>query len=274
MEKVYDHIIIGASIPGVIFALAQAEAGKTVLLSNMFGFPGGSITEQLNCLQVADRSALSGTSIALFDAVTKDNFGASIVNPETVKYTLQQYMERSSVSLLFHVTPVRIVPTDNGTVDVTMLAKEGTITVSGRHVTDATEDYSAAVLFGRKRTVAERSIHLFISAPADEQFLSFEKIRKAVKLADGRYWITLAIASQDELFAENESHETLDSFRSVLDRSGSRIQVLPLGIHTQYRLAPSGAVNAFFSVLHEMNGQQSVSSEQFLTAARLSLRNN
>jgi len=269
MKKMYDHIIIGAGIPGVVFALAQAEAGKSVLLTNMYGFPGGSVTEQLNCLQVADRSALSGTSLALFDAVTKDTFGASIVNPETVKYTLQQYLERSAVSLLFHVTPIRIVRTGDGTVDVTMLAKEGTVVVSGRHVTDATEEFSAAVLFGRERTVLERSVHLFISAPANEQFLSFERIRNSVKLNDGRYWITLAIASQDELFAENESHETLDSFRSVLERSGSRIQVLPLGIHTQYRLVPSGAVDTLCSVLDDNDGNIPSPSELFLIASRL-----
>lgn len=269
MENTYDHIVIGASIPGIVFALAQAEAGKSVLLTNMYGFPGGSITEQLNCLQTADRSALSGTPLALFDAATKDNFGASIINPETVKYTLQQYLESSAVSLLFHVTPIRIVRTGDGTVELTMLAKEGTVVVSGRQVTDATEEFSAAVLLGRERTVLERSVHLFISTPADEQFLSFERIRNAVKLNDGRYWITLAITSQDELFAENESHEILDSFRSVLERSGSRIQVLPLGIHTQYRLVPSSAVDTACSVLVEMNGNPQTPSALFLIASQL-----
>jgi hypothetical protein len=267
MKKNYDHIVIGASLHGILYAVTRAERGESVLLTNVYGFPGGSITEYLNCLQQTDRALLSGKTAELWDAVAQENFSAHIVNPEKVKYSLQQLLERSAVELYFHTTPSAIAPRPDGTIGVTLLAKEGNVTVTGSHVVDASEDYGGAVLAGCTRTVRSRSLHLFITAPRDTSFLAFDRIRTSVQLQDGRYWLTLNVQTADELFAENESHELLDTFRTVLEASGSRIQVLPLGIHTEYTIESSTASGQLVSVLDSMLGERYAGSQCFLKAA-------
>lgn len=236
MKNRFDHIVIGASLPGIIHAVTLASAGRSVLLTNPFGFPGGSITELLNCAQTADRTALHGTTRDVFDAVGTDRFAPTILNPESMKYALQQTIERPAVTPLFHVVPKRIATGPDGSVTVSLLAKEGLLEMSAPAVTDATESFEAAVLWGASRSIVRRSIHLFTTPPRNEQFLQFRNIRSAVRLYDGRYFLTLDIHSRDELFQEHEAHRLLDELRITLEASGARLHVLPLGIHTEYSL--------------------------------------
>ncbi len=185
--KVYDYIVIGASIPGIVFAIKKSLSGNSVLLTNMYGFPGGSIAEQLNCFQDVDGTQLAGIAKEIGRGIVPDNFERSIVNPESIKFFLQQMLEQSSVEPYYHTVPNKIFVNALDLVEVSLLAKEGVVSVAGKKVIDATEEFTCAVLFGRKRVMKERNINLFITPPENDKFLSFERIRKAVKLTDGRY---------------------------------------------------------------------------------------
>lgn len=266
MNERFDHIVIGASLPGISAAVRLAELGQSVLLTNACGFPGGSITELLNCRQQADRTQLSGTAADIYDALLPDAFAPDILNPESVKYVLQQHIERSSVTPLFHAVPLKISSEADGMVGVTMLAKEGTMHLTARTVLDATEDHQAAVLCGAARSIVRRSLHLFITPPADDAFRMLPYVRSAVRLDDGRCWVSLEIASRDELFQENEAHELLDSFRLALERSGSRLQMLPLGIHTESRMELRTALPSGVQTLEQRIGRPVVPHELFNAA--------
>jgi hypothetical protein len=268
-NKTYDYIVFGATLPGIIFAVKKSLAGHSVLLTNMFGFPGGSVTEQLNCYQNADETQLQGLAKEIYRSIAPDNFDRTIVNPETVKFVLQQILEILPVHLYFHVTPKKIGMNGAGIFEVSLLAKEGSATVTGKKIVDASEDFYGAVLLNRKRTIQKRCVNLFISRPLNDKFLSFEKIAKAVKLSDGRYWITLKLNSQDDLFAENETHDLLDTFRTVLEDSHSRIQVLPLGAQTVYGLEQGDDFKNSFSTIDDILGSSMKPSEQFRKGSML-----
>ncbi|NUN69961.1 MAG: FAD-dependent oxidoreductase [Bacteroidetes bacterium] len=263
----YDHIVIGASLPGVIAAVKRAASGDSVLLTNACGFPGGSITELLNCAQRVDRSALSGITASVFDAVFPDSFGAGILNPESMKYALQHVLESSSVTPLFHVVPTAVTRDADGALGVQLLAKEGSIRITASGILDATEEHHAAALCGASRSIVQRSVHLFITPPVDDRFLTDPLIRSAVRLDDGRYWVTLAIATKDEYFQENEAHEAIDRFRLTLDKSGSRLQMLPLGIRTDYHGAAGAALPEGLLTIEKVIGRP-LQPDALFTAAQ------
>lgn len=266
-NRVYDFIVLGATIPGIVFALKKSLDGYSVLLTNIFGFPGGSITEQLNCQQVVDEESLKGLTKNIFRSISGDNFEQSIVNPESVKIRLLQTLTKSNIDLYFHVTPKDIVIDGNGLVEVYFLAKEGITKVNGRKVVDASEEYHGSILLNRKRYVVERRINMFITTPDNEAFLSFDKIRTAVKLLDGRYWVSLTIESNDDLFTENETHSMLDTFRVILEGSRSRIQILPLGVQTIYRTDGASSLNDPIVTIDDIAVKLFDTSEQFLKAS-------
>lgn len=258
----YDYIILGATMPGAVFAAAKARAGHSVLLTNRYGFPGGDITEQLVCLQDIPRMD-DGPLSALFRAVTDDALSATVVNPESVKYGLQEYLETSGVDLCFHLLPYRINIEESGTLAVSWLAKEGTLTIRARKMLDATDALEAAQLVALPVTLGEHRINLIVSTARDETFLSFGSIRHAVRLKDGRYWISLHVRAENELFGESAAHELQEEFREVLERSGARIQLLPLGTHVPVTASPERSMNGSWSTVDGILGTVSDPHQQF-----------
>ncbi len=262
LRSQYDYIVLGATIPGVLFAAAKARAGYSVLLTNRYGFPGGSVTELLNCFQEIP-SNTDAEIAELCRIISRDTVAPSVVNPETVKYALQMFLETTNVDLYYHVVPHSMSTDDPSSVSISFLAKEGLVTVSGKKVLDASDELYGAAIVGIPTKVEEQNINIFITAPNNESFLSFPKVRHSVKLNDGRYWISLRIDSTNELFQEDESHMLMDEFRIVLERSGSRIQMLPLGIHSQISLHNGNALNGSFVTLNDLLGRTFKPSAQF-----------
>jgi hypothetical protein len=264
----YDVIVLGATVPGVLFAAAQSRSGKSVLLTNQYGFPGGNITEVLNCVQDPPSSS-DAILMELYRNISAENVAPAVVNPETVKYALQQLLESTTVDLYYHVVPKSITIEHPASVAVALLAKEGITTIHGTQVIDASDELYGAEILGLPLSYGERTVNLFVAAPKDQSFLSFRSIRRAIELNDGRYWISLTIASQDELFREDETHMLLDEFRIVLERSGSRIQMLPLGISTRVTIKGGNALNGSFMTVFDLQRGEFTASEQFLRAASM-----
>lgn len=269
IQSFYDYIVLGATLPGVLFAAEKSRAGHSVLLTNQYGFPGGSISELLNCHQTPPSENCSALLSGLYGTITGDNLAPSVVNPESIKYSLQQFLETIKVDLYYHVMPKMITADTESNVTVTLLAKEGLTTIQCRNVFDATDDLSGAMILGLPVSSGERNINLFITTPNSDGFLSFPKIRRYVRLDDGRYWISLRIDSTDELFSEDESHMLLDEFRIILERFGSRIQILPLGIHSQTTCSSGTALNGSFKTVDELIGRTFEPWEQFTRSSAL-----
>ncbi len=273
IRSFYDYIVLGATLPGVLFAAERSRAGYSVLLTNQYGFPGGNVTEVLNCLQEIPQTSDAVTS-ELYRSIAVDNSAASVVNPESVKYALQKFLESTQVDLYFHVIPKQITTDTASEISVALLAKEGLTVVRGKYLLDASDELYGARIFGLPLSFGERSINLFTTPPNDLSFLSFAKIRRAEKLDDGRYWLSLRIDSKDELFREDETHQLLDEFRVVLERSGSRIQILPLGVHSQVTIGNGADSNGPLKTVDGLLSRSYGPSEQFVKAAALLENNN
>jgi hypothetical protein len=268
-QPVYDYIVLGASLPGIAFAVSRSLNGRSVLLTNAYGFPGGSLTEFLNCYQEADESSLHGTTREIYRRIAPEMFGPAIVNPESLKFALQQALESASVEMYFHAVPKQITASPDGAMEVSLLVREGIACVRGKKILDATETFDGAALLGRNRHVQRRALNMFITRPANEHFLADERIIRSVRLPDGRYWVSLRVDSHEPLFGEYETHELADSFRRVLEQSGGRIQLLPLGAHTVCEIDHAGASSGTFATLDDILGASLGPSQQFLKASMI-----
>jgi len=141
----YDLVILGASIPAVVAAIRAKRSGSNVLIVNSYGFPGGPITESLCCR--LDKPAMY-TDITvtreIYDliagadrAILYENQTYIVLNPEVVKYQLQEKLLAEDIELLWHVSPWQAKTDDNRLVELSMLAKEGTIRIQADAWIDA-----------------------------------------------------------------------------------------------------------------------------------------
>jgi hypothetical protein len=269
MKQLYDQIVYGANFPGVVYATDQTSKAQSVLLLHPYGFPGGSITESLSCFQVIEPAsrrskALEIVSEAQFQAAPplSRTPHAHLLNAEIVKYRLQQELQNSNVELLFHVVPHWMKTMKDGTTSISLLGKEGTIEVAGRTCVDASDDYGLAVLLDRKRIVHMRRLNIFITPLENDQVPAHPFLSDAMRLSDGRYWISLKIDTRDELFAEQAAQEMLDQFRSSLEKSGSRIQIVPLRTEVSYSLKDGEDITPRFRTLDDILERSFTPSEQ------------
>lgn len=275
-EKIYDYIVYGAGMPAVIFAVKKSAECKSVLLLNKFGFTGGCVTECLSCYQKINYNELSKTTKVIYDSITSgvnfplwENASSVIINPEPVKIILQKKLEDSDVDLLFHVIPKFFNIGSDNLGNLTLLGKEGNIIVKGRKFIDASDSYTLKAIKKLKRTVKERAVNIFITSPRNDKFLSFKNIKHALLLRDGRYWISLAIDAGDEMFTENVSHEILEKFSAVLEKSGSRIQILPVRSQSIYLLNENVSNNDIITTVDEITGKTFGTEEQFLKVTEI-----
>ncbi len=256
--KVYDYIIYGSSIAGAALALKKSSDGKSVILINRFGFPGGSVTEALSCLQKLEPGNLIGKTKELFErlAARNDSFfsnknGIYIVNSESVKMELQLMLEESDTELLFHVVPVSIDFNDTSKISLTLAAKEGSIILSSKKIIDASEEYDLSALMPStfKRDLLARRFNIFITRPDDTRFLSLGILPQSERLNDGRFWLSLDAGQKEDFSAETDIHETLEKFGNILFESNSRIQILPVRSSGIFSAEICGIVDERFTTI-------------------------
>ena len=202
----YDVVVYGASVAGVLLALHHAAAGRSTLLLNTYGFAGGAVTESLSCLQTPPQ-APAAQAQALFGALATDPhyaFGEAtegqLLNPEVLKFALQHALESSDVTLLYHVKARALdaAAGPDGLLTLHLIGKEGEFSVQGRQVLDATDSEHLARLLQGGSALQAATLSLFTSAlppAADATIGQLPGLLRAERLADGRYWLSLALVS-------------------------------------------------------------------------------
>lgn len=233
IDKTYDYIIYSASLAGVLTAIDLSKKGKAVLLSNFYGFMGGSITESLNCCQVIDENNLDSEVKILFDKIKKAKHGILyqsgneiILNPETIKIFLQEEFENSNVDLLFHIVPFYLKQREDQ-VEFSVTGKEGIFQINGKTIIDASDEFDLLKLENVKRSAKAIYYNLFFTGLKDDQWQSFEHLNRFIKLDDNRYWVSLSIPKPDnEFFVENASQKILNDFEDIVQKSEGRVQLI------------------------------------------------
>lgn len=230
MSKIYDYIIYGAGLSGVTASLFFAKREKKVLLLNHYGFTGGRITESLNLFQHAENlpeSIAKNIYENLYE--THDSFLFSskdkfVVNPESVKIVLQEFLEKEKIDLLFHVTPVEINSEEN--ICLILSGKEGRIEVKGKTVIDTSANF-AVIGINEQLQIESVGINLITSKLNDDSFSKNESVQKYSRLSDGRYFISLKPVSTPNLYLyENEIQQVINDFEKYLQSLGGRIQLI------------------------------------------------
>lgn len=240
-DKTYDYIIYSAGIAGVINALDLTARGKSVLLLNFYGFMGGSITESLNCLQIADGQKLNSLTKIVFENIKKEKHGIFyqkenilLFNPEVVKTVLQKLVEDSKVDLLFHIVPLYLKQKDQF-VEFSLTGKEGIFHVSGKTVIDASDEYDLLKLENAKRNLNGLYCNIFLTGLKDDSWQEYILLYKKLKLNDSRYWVSLKLSkSENEFFIENDSQKIINDFEEIVQKSGGRIQILAPQVQKVY----------------------------------------
>jgi hypothetical protein len=233
IDKTYDYIICSASLAGVLTVIDLSKKGNSVLLLNFYGFMGGSITESLNCYQFIDEKKLDGSVKNLFDRIKNAKHGILyqsgnefILNPETIKITLQEEIENSSVDLLFHIVPFYLKQRETN-LEFSVTGKEGILHIKGKTIIDASDEFDLLKLENVKRSVKEIYYNLFLTGLKDDLWQSFEHLNRFIKLDDNRYWVSLSIPKPDnEFFIENASQKILNDFEDIVQKSEGRVQLV------------------------------------------------
>jgi hypothetical protein len=114
MRKHYHTIIWGASLRAVQQAADMQNKGINVLLLNKLGFPGGDITEGLDCfLEYPLFTSPLGMKIKA-DArlypkgIFMQNGKGILLHPESVKKSLWEFLTGCRADYLFHVVPLSV----------------------------------------------------------------------------------------------------------------------------------------------------------------------
>ncbi|GAA4827019.1 FAD-dependent oxidoreductase [Algivirga pacifica] len=238
----HDYIIYNASIAGVAFAIEKKRAGASVLLLNHYGFCGGVITESLALQQKTN--GLEGIVKELFEAIQKEHralFGQAedevILNPEVVKSVLLYQLMEAGVECLFHVHPKEIKEEQDG-ITLQLVAKEGLIERKAKRVIDASfEQHIGHLYHGQKRTLQSVVLNLMTTVPQKERFLTWAPIDKAIKTADGRYFLTL-VPEKGTGYNALIGNALTDHLTIHLQADGARIQLLPTQALLSYQEAP------------------------------------
>lgn len=272
----YDYVIYGASVAGILLALHHASAGRTVLVLNPYGFPGGSITESLSCLQQWPAAPSAPHARALFDRLAADPYATvydgpegRVLNPEVIKFSLQHALEASPAAVLFHVKARHFTPGDLNA--LSLIGKEGEFTVRARVVIDATDAGQLARLAGGGGAITAARLCVFTSpvpAEADAEIRALPGIRQAVRLPDGRYWLALDLPAASPTAVENSANDRLDALTAALALRGARLQIVPAETQLLYQpAAPTGANAGFYFIADLLPGRAYAPHEWLLRAA-------
>ena len=273
----YDYVIYGASVAGILLALHHASASRSVLVLNAYGFPGGSITESLSCLQqwpdatTPHARALFGQLAANSYATVFDGPDGRVLNPEVLKFTLQHALEASSVALLFHVKARQLAHVPGGVSSLSVIGKEGEFTVRARTVVDASDAGHLARVAGNPAGVTGARLCVFTSpvpAAADVEIRTFAGVQKALRLPDGRYWLVLGLPAAAPTTVEHQANDLLDALTAALAPHGARLQIVPAETQLLFEPTPAPvAADASFYYIADLLPGRTYAPQQWLQRA-------
>ncbi|MBN2571856.1 MAG: FAD-dependent oxidoreductase [Ignavibacteriales bacterium] len=255
--KKYDYIIYSASLAGVVFAIEKIKQDKKVLLLNQVGFPGGSITENLNIEQNIP-SEINSEIIKIIllgiknhcQGILYQKNSQVILNPEAIKFILQKVLTEKGVDLLFHIRFNKIKKQEN-TFSVSLIGREGELHFECDNLIDASEEFILSDLSKAvERELLFRRYNLLTSFMKNEDVLNKDYIIGKIKLNDGRYWLSLKIEEKNELLYEHESHKIVEELSYELFKNECRTQLLPIATQSLYRIEQKNELPNFY-ILHK-----------------------
>jgi hypothetical protein len=227
----YELVIWGATVHGVILAAEAVRSGKIVLLLNRYGFPGGRLTAALNLLQQVPEAPENERFEHFLQAILKDAIAIDdqrhFINPETVKYKLWEMAAQSGAELLFHVLPIAIEENEES-VTLTLSGREGPLTVKCSELFDAGDD---GLLLSLVKPEVIQTTRLALNAIIhldNSKYWDCGPVWERIPLTDQRIWVSAPLNPGENFDLEAAFHQKLAWWHDSLQKSGGRIQLIPL----------------------------------------------
>lgn len=153
-----DVVVVGAGSAGCCAAIAAAQAGRSVILIERYGFPGGTSTQILDTFYGfftpgdQPRKVVGGIPDQVVDALDKtgdiflrpNTYGAGTgvtYNPQRLKFVWDTLLQQAGVKMLLHATLCGVDHDDAGRIaSVVVHTKQGFGRVKGKRFIDASGD--------------------------------------------------------------------------------------------------------------------------------------
>lgn len=161
-----DVVVVGAGSAGCCAAIAAAQAGRSVILVERYGFPGGTSTQILDTFYGfftpgdQPRKIVGGIPDQVVDALNTtgdiflrpNTYGAGTgvtYNPQRLKFVWDTLLQQAGVKMLLHATLCGVDHDAAGRIaSVVVHSKQGFGRIKGRRFVDASGDADLCHLAG------------------------------------------------------------------------------------------------------------------------------
>lgn len=245
-DKKFDFAIYGGSVKGILTACILAKKNYKILLINKYGFLGGAISENLNILQNLN-SIEFNKSLLNFDSLfyNSNNLSQKFINPEQLKFELQDLLLNYAIEPLFHVTPISA--TQN---EINLVGKEGILTVKANKVIDCSDNLYLDFL---NKNVSYSKGFYFITIKGEISDKSLKDIINPLfiyQISNKRYFVGFEIEFNDINNVEINAHDLISRITKDLIKLDARIELLPISTYLQPKLIKD---NLEFDILNNLN---------------------
>ncbi len=223
----YDYIIYGGSISSIFASIYYKNKGCSVLLLNKYGFLGGGITECLNLVQQINFSNdISQTCGLIIDRLGKSNLiniynDYYYINPEMLKFVLQDFVLENKIDLLFHVVPISVKEDS-----ITLMGKEGEMELFANNILDFSDSNTLSYLINPE----QKNIGIYNIVVKAKEISDIKQLfptSKIFTISNGRYLIETILDFEDILDVEIYAHNFVNDATQKLQHKGYRIELLP-----------------------------------------------
>jgi|GEM_PF-1415346 len=274
---IFDYCIWGATLQGIAAASLLRGRGFRVKILNRYGFPGGSITESLNCSQKIPKTLPENLSL-IFESLRKkkqyflkSETDKYLFNPEVVKISLQEFLEDSGTDVLYHVVPKEVAK-EFDTMKITLIAKEGIIEVYSKNFIDASDDLSGIMSESSVNASFRYFYNIFINSGQKFTLPAEFNIYNQVILEDGRVWYSFALQPINNLFSELYAQILINKLSEHFNNTGRRIQLLPAQSHIQKSASIPETSEGTIIANYENDSFHFSPDEEFIKAKEFEIR--
>jgi hypothetical protein len=225
--KQFDYAVYGGSVKGVLTAARLAKQNAKVLLINKYGFLGGAISENLTIMQnlsdINFHDSILKCDDLFYQSDIKNN---KFINPEQIKFALQDLLLEHNIEPIFHVSPISIKNNE-----ITLSGKEGLLTVKTDNILDCSDNLYLEYL--EKNVIYKKGFY-FLTIKGDDKKIDLNKIINPLfveQISATRYFAGFEIKFADILEVEIIAHELVSKITDELTKIDYRIELLPVSTY-------------------------------------------
>ena len=158
ISTVFDVVVVGGGLSGVMAAIAAARENKKVILIEKYGFLGGMATAGLISpfMNYCERESSTPANAGLFATLLKNMYEIGCIKTpasrtfreQLLKIVLDDMVEKAGVKVLFHAQMSDVRMQDKTVRSVIISTVSGNIEIFGKYFIDASGDGNVAAFAG------------------------------------------------------------------------------------------------------------------------------